>query len=58
LCIVDPKPRILEESEIELLERMAADVTELITSRPAQHQPDEVDGTTSNSATLGQRVPN
>lgn len=58
LCIVDPKPRVLEESEIELLERMAADVTELITSRPAQYQPDEVDGTAPNSATLGQPVPN
>ncbi|MBS0529789.1 MAG: AI-2E family transporter [Proteobacteria bacterium] len=58
LCIVDPNPRAIDESEIELLETMAADVTALITSRPAQIDHDEIEGASPNSATLGQRVPN
>lgn len=57
LCILDPDPRVVEDSDIALLESMAADVTAIITSRPAAAAPSDADEAQSNSATLGQRVP-
>lgn len=56
LCILDSKPRALEDDEVALLETMAADVAATIT-------PDHVEGASDtstaspSSATLGQRVP-
>jgi predicted PurR-regulated permease PerM len=57
LCILDSKPRTLEENEVALLETMAADVVATITTRDAEGDKSVKSATVASSATVGQVVP-
>ena len=55
LCLLDTRPRDLDEGELELLKELAADVAQAITGQDASEDgPKDV---AENSATTGQRVP-
>jgi GAF domain-containing protein len=57
LCILDSKPRILEDNEVALLETMAADVVATITTSDADKEVSLKPAQTTSSATVGQEVP-
>lgn len=57
LCILDPRPRALQEDEVALLESMAADVAAIIAPDNAP-EPRSLPAADSSSSTVGQPVPN
>jgi predicted PurR-regulated permease PerM len=56
LCILDSKPRTLEDDEVALLETMAADVAAVITPSHAD-EASVKSAPAASSATVGQQVP-
>ncbi|ABE64779.1 putative GAF sensor protein (plasmid) [Nitrobacter hamburgensis X14] len=56
LCILDSKPRTLEDNEVALLETMAADVVATITTSDADKEVSLKPARTTSSATVGQEV--
>ena len=57
LCVLDPEPRILEESEVAILESMAADVMEIITNDAVEAEVPEKSDKDLSTATVGQAIP-
>jgi GAF domain-containing protein len=56
LCILDPEPRTLDDEEVALLERMAADVAAAIAPGDANGGSPKA-APSASSATVGQQVP-
>jgi predicted PurR-regulated permease PerM len=57
LCILDIKPRTLDESDVLLLEKMAAEVVATITASEAAEPASRKSTRTAGTATVGQKVP-
>ena len=57
LCILDPEPRALADSEVTLLESMAADVMGIIADDAAKQAAPDTSPQTVSTATIGQVVP-
>jgi hypothetical protein len=57
LCILDSKPRTLEDSEVALLETMAADVIATITRCDVEKEASVRSAPAASAATVGQEVP-
>ncbi|WP_245508427.1 AI-2E family transporter [Bradyrhizobium zhanjiangense] len=53
LCVLDSKPRTMEENEVQLLETMAADVVATITTSDAEDEASVKSAPAASSATVG-----